>query len=170
MKLIVGAGEPLVGRLLLVNALAMQCRSVKLCRNPRCPACGTREITRLISSITRSSAGPGRLTGTRQVPVIAPAELRVRLRRGDDIDPIDVRDPHEWEIARLNGARLAPLSSFADALSTLDSPHDGRVLQEWGTQCEGGAASAGSRVQPCLEPCWRDPALEQGDRSERTRY
>ena len=135
VKLVVGAGEPLVGRLLLVDALRMDFRTVKLRRNPRCPACGTREITKLIDYQQFCGIG-GPEEETNDVPVIAPSELEVRLAQGDDLDLVDVREPHEWEIARIEGARLAPLSSFADALRTLDSGRDVVVY------CKSGVRSA----------------------------
>lgn len=135
VKLITGIGESLVGRLLLVDALAMQFRTVKVRRNPKCPACGTRELKALVDyeqfcgvrGLEDESAG---------VPALLPTELAARLARGDDLDLVDVREAHEWDICRIEGARLAPLSSFADALRTLDSARD-IVLY-----CKVGARSA----------------------------
>ncbi len=124
VKLLAGIGEPLVGRLLLVDALTMQFRTVKLRKDPRCPACGTREITqaRRLRAVLRD---PRRRGGrTVAVPALTPSDLAARLKRGDDLDLIDVREPHEWDICRIEGARLAPLSSFAESLRTLDSARD----------------------------------------------
>ena len=135
VKLVTGLGESLVGRLLLFDALRMQFRTVKLPRNPSCPACGTREIRELIDydQFCGTSGATDDLDG---IPAITPSDLHARLRRGDDLDLVDVREPHEWEICRIQGARLAPLSSFASALSTLDSARD-VVLY-----CKNGARSA----------------------------
>ncbi|HVI95777.1 MAG TPA: rhodanese-like domain-containing protein, partial [Anaeromyxobacter sp.] len=73
---------------------------------------------------------------TSGVPTITVAELAARRRRGDDFDLVDVREPHEWDIGRIEGARLAPLSSFADTLRTFDSARDVFVY------CKSGARSA----------------------------
>jgi len=135
VKLLAGIGEPLVGRLLLVDALSMQFRTVRLRKDPRCPACGTREITRLVDyeQFCGIRGGEDETTG---VPALTPSDLAARLQRGDDLDLVDVREPHEWDICRIEGARLAPLSSFAEALRTLDSARD-VVLY-----CKSGARSA----------------------------
>jgi adenylyltransferase/sulfurtransferase len=123
VKLITGIGEPLVGRLLLVDALSMQFRTVKLRKDPRCPACGTHEITKLID-YEQFCGIRGQPDETEGVPAIAAKELAARLARKDALDLIDVREPHEWDICRIEGARLAPLSSFTAALRTLDSARD----------------------------------------------
>jgi len=135
VKLLTGIGEPLVGRLLLVDALSMQFRTVRLRKDPRCPACGTREITSLVDyeQFCGIRGGEDETTG---VPALTPSDLAARLQRGDDLDLVDVREPHEWDICRIEGARLAPLSSFAEALRTLDSARD-VVLY-----CKSGARSA----------------------------
>jgi len=135
VKLIAGIGEPLVGRLLLVDAAAMQFRTVKLRKNARCPACGTREIRALID-YQQFCGLRGVEEPTSGVPTITVAELAARRRRGDDFDLVDVREPHEWDIGRIEGARLAPLSSFADTLRTFDSARDVFVY------CKSGARSA----------------------------
>jgi adenylyltransferase/sulfurtransferase len=135
IKLITGAGEPLVGRLLLVDALRMQFRSLKLRKNPSCPACGTREIKALID-YEQFCGVRGLPDETEDVPTITPEELDARRSRGDDLDLLDVRETHEWEIGRIEGARLAPLSSFSEALSTVDSARDVVVY------CKSGVRSA----------------------------
>jgi adenylyltransferase/sulfurtransferase len=123
VKLIARIGEPLVGRLLLVDALTMHFRSVKLRKDPRCPACGTRELQALVDydQFCGIGAEPDETAG---VPAIAPGELAARLRRGDAIDLVDVREPREWDICRIDGARLAPLSTFAASLRTFDGARD----------------------------------------------
>jgi len=134
VKLVAGIGEPLVGRLLLVDALSMQFRTVKLRKNPSCPACGTREIRELIDY--QQFCGIRDEEETDAVPAMTVAELDERRRGGAELDLVDVREPHEWDIGRIEGARLAPLSSFADALRTFDSARD-VVLY-----CKSGARSA----------------------------
>ncbi|BDG01175.1 molybdopterin-synthase adenylyltransferase MoeB [Anaeromyxobacter oryzae] len=135
VKLIVGAGEPLVGRLLLLDALRMDFRTVKLRKNPSCPACGTHEIQALID-YQQFCGIRGQPDETDGIPTITPAELDARRRRKDAFDLIDVREPHEWDIGRIEGARLTPLSSFAEALPTLDSARDLIVY------CKSGGRSA----------------------------
>jgi adenylyltransferase/sulfurtransferase len=137
IKLLLGIGEPLIGRLLLVDALATRFHTVKLRRDPACPACGTRTIRELVDyeefcGIRRAEAQE--LADA--VAEITPVELAERLRRGDDIDLIDVREPHEWEIARIPGARLIPLATVAEALPTLDA------TREIVVHCKGGVRSA----------------------------
>jgi molybdopterin/thiamine biosynthesis adenylyltransferase/rhodanese-related sulfurtransferase len=144
IKLILGIGEPLIGRLLLVDALRMQFRTLKLRRDPTCPACGTREITELIDyeefcGVRRAAAEAA--LAAQSLPEITPRELATRLARGDDLDLIDVRDPHEWEIARIPGARLIPLGTLVEALPTLDS------AREIVVHCKGGARSAKAVAQ-----------------------
>jgi adenylyltransferase/sulfurtransferase len=123
VKYIAGIGEPLVGRLLLVDALSMSFRTVKLRKDPRCPACGTRELKALVD-YEQFCGIRGQPDETEGVPAITPKELAARLAKGDPLDLVDVREPHEWDICRIDGARLAPLSSFAGALRTLDSARD----------------------------------------------
>jgi len=135
VKLVTGVGDPLVGRLLLVDAASMEFRTVKLRRDPRCPACGTREIKAL--------ADDPRLCGIRgaaepeaDVPTMTVGELHARRRRGDDLDLVDVREPHEWALSRIEGARLAPLSRFAESIGSFDRARDVVVF------CKVGIRSA----------------------------
>jgi adenylyltransferase/sulfurtransferase len=123
VKLIAGIGEPLVGRLLLVDALSMQFRTVRLRKDPRCPACGTRELRALVD-YEQFCGIRGQEDETEGVPTLTPRELEARLRGKEPLDLVDVRERHEWDICRIEGARLAPLSSFAEALRTLDSARD----------------------------------------------
>lgn len=121
LKLLLGIGDTLIGRLLLIDALGSRFRTVRLERDPACPACGTREIRELIDYDQFCSAGaPSDVA----VPEITPAELARRLARGDTFDVIDVREPYEWEIARIPGARLIPLGALTHALSSLDADRD----------------------------------------------
>src|SRR5580704_11504692 len=131
IKLILGIGEPLIGRLLLVDALTAQFRTVKIRRDPTCPACGTHEIQELIDYDAFCGA-PEPVT----VKELTPRELAEKLTRGDDFDLIDVREPFEWEIAHIEGARLVPLSTFPDAIKELDASREIVV------QCKVGGRSA----------------------------
>lgn len=143
LKLILGVGESLAGRLLLVDTLGMQFRTVKLRRDPVCPACGTREIRELmdyehfcgVSPAQSDEAMPTVAHGDSEIVELSPKELSERLARGDDFDLIDVREPFEWEIARIAGARLIPLGRLADELPTLDA------TREIVLYCKGGVRS-----------------------------
>jgi len=134
VKQILGVGESLVGRLLLIDALRMEFRTVKLRKSPTCPACGTREIRELIDY--EQFCGVGAEPEGEAVAELAPRELAARRQRGDALDLIDVREPHEWEIGHISGARLVPLATLPAALHTIDSSRDVVVY------CKGGTRSA----------------------------
>jgi adenylyltransferase/sulfurtransferase len=133
LKLILDVGDPLIGRLLLVDALGASWRTVRVARNPSCPACGTRAITQLVEDdqfCGVSDAGPTPAA----VPEITPLELAGRLQ-GADLHLIDVRQPHEVEIASIGGV-LVPLATLGAALSSI--PRDRDVV----VYCRSGARSA----------------------------
>jgi len=136
IKLILGNGEPLVGRLLLFDALMMRFRELKLRKNPDCPMCGEkRTITKLIDyqefcGIRGEEAAP-----TVSVPEITPKELKARLDRGDDLYILDVREPHEYQICQIGG-HLIPLGDLARRVNELDSS------REIVAHCRSGKRSA----------------------------
>jgi adenylyltransferase/sulfurtransferase len=136
IKLILGIGETLVGRLLLIDALGAQFRTVKVRKNPACPMCGTHEIKELIDYDEFCGIKPeaGSMKREDAMPEITPVELAERLRAGD-VELIDVREPHEWDIARIPGARLIPLGEFPAVIPSLDKTHDIVV------QCRSGVRS-----------------------------
>lgn len=141
IKLIIGQGDPLIGRLLLFDALKMKFRELKLRRNPDCPLCGDRPtIKELIDydqfcGITPPTEKKEEKTGMREMTV---GELKERLDRGDKLTIIDVREPHEWQIANLEklGARLIPLGQVGERLSEIN-PEEEIVLH-----CKMGGRSA----------------------------
>ena len=137
IKLILGTGESLKGRLLLFDALAMKFRELKLRKNHSCPACGDHPtITKLIDYYefcgVRGEEAPG--PGV-QVPEIAPRDLKSRLDRGDDLFILDVREPHEFQICNLNG-HLIPLGELPRRVHELDSS------REIVAHCRSGKRSA----------------------------
>ena len=138
LKLVLGSGDPLIGRLLLVDALAMRFRTLQLRADPTCPACGTREITELIDydEFCGTRGANGTATGG---DVITPRELAERLVRNDDVQLVDVREPGEWDIARLPGARLVPLATLAESLHSLDRERDIVVYCRVGVRGERAA-------------------------------
>jgi adenylyltransferase/sulfurtransferase len=120
IKLVLGVGAPLIGRLLLIDALEMQFRSIALRRDPECPACGTHEIRELIDYEKFCGVGAVGADDEDAISDITPRELAERLRRGDDIQLIDVREEWEWQIAKLPGAKLIPLGSLESRVDSLD--------------------------------------------------
>jgi sulfur-carrier protein adenylyltransferase/sulfurtransferase len=120
IKLVLGKGDPLIGRLLLVDALSMQFRTIQLRRDPLCPACGTHEIKELIDYEAFCGVTINEESNEERISYISPRELATRIERGDDIQLVDVREEWEWQIARIPGARLIPLGMLEDEASTLD--------------------------------------------------
>ncbi len=150
IKLILGIGEPLIGRLLLVDALGMKFRTLKLRKNPECPACGTHEIQELIdydqfcgiappaavgplevSSHGAVAAGAAEVDG---VPQISVEELKAKREAG--VFVLDVREPHEAQIATL-GATLIPVGSLEQRIGELA----GREGEEILVHCKSGGRS-----------------------------
>jgi adenylyltransferase/sulfurtransferase len=120
IKLLLGLGDTLAGRLLLLDALRMNVRTIALRRDPQCPACGTREIRELIDYDAFCGVGAHGGADGADIPEISPRELAEKLRRGDDFDLVDVREPHEHAYARIEGARLVPLAAVPRAAASLD--------------------------------------------------
>ena len=135
IKLIVGVGETLVGRLLLCDARRMQFRELALAKDPACPVCGTHPtVTELIDYEAFCGMGEeGR--GTGEGVEIEAVELKREWTAKPDLVVLDVREPHEYAIARIDGARLIPLSELPGRLSEID----GRA--EIVTHCHHGARS-----------------------------
>ncbi len=152
IKLILGIGEPLIGRLLLVDALGMQFRTLKLRKNPDCPACGTHEIKELIDydqfcGITPpTSTGPlevsshGSIDGSANtiegVPQISVEQLKGALDAGETPFILDVREPHEYAIVNL-GAPLIPVGQISQRLGDLPPQKDAEIV----VHCKTGGRS-----------------------------
>jgi adenylyltransferase/sulfurtransferase len=136
LKLILGAGDPLVGRLLLVDALRMQFRMLRFERDPSCPACGTHTLKTLIDYDAFCGIAPPDATAE-----ITPRELADRIAGGTRPVLIDVREPREWELARIEGAQLIPLGTLEAAMGSLDRTADIVVY------CKTGARSAKAMEQ-----------------------
>ena len=137
VKLILGAGEPLVGRLLLYDALAMRFRELRLRRNPECPVCGDHPtVTKLIDY--QEFCGVGR--GDEPVPEAAgdiePTEVKQKIDRGDDFVLIDVREPHEYQICNIPYAKLIPLGELPKRVNELNT------ADEIVAHCKSGMRSA----------------------------
>jgi adenylyltransferase/sulfurtransferase len=141
VKLLLGRGTPLVGRLLLYDALQMSFREFKVRRNPACPVCGDRPtVTRLIDYEqfcgVRGEETPHRTGETMGASgEIAPEELKRRLDAGEGVFILDVRNPPEYAICRIAGSTLIPLPELPQRLGELDP---GRELV---VHCKGGMRS-----------------------------
>ncbi len=142
VKLILGIGQPLVGRLLLYDALGMKFREMRLRKNPECPICGEHPtITKLIDyhqfcGVPTPNQGPAPAQETKlNENEIDVTELKQKLDRGDKFTLIDVREPHEYKIAKIPGAKLIPLGEFPQHLSEFN-PEDDIVIH-----CRSGVRS-----------------------------
>jgi sulfur-carrier protein adenylyltransferase/sulfurtransferase len=114
IKLLLGIGETLAGRLLVLDALRGRFQTIAIAKDPGCPACGTREIRELIDYDAFCGGA------TREVTEMTPRELARRLANEESLELIDVREPYEWNIAHLEGARLIPLAQLPSAVPSLD--------------------------------------------------
>ncbi len=140
IKLLLGIGSTLVGRLLLYNALDMTFEFVKLKKNPKCKVCGENpEVTELIDYEAFCGVpGYDHDEGSAGMDWdISVSELAEKLRRGENIRLIDVREPHEVEISSIPGEELFPLGQLAERLPELDSAQDMVVF------CKTGYAPCG---------------------------
>jgi adenylyltransferase/sulfurtransferase len=136
VKLILGAGQPLIGRLMLYDALAMKFRELKLRRDPDCPMCGDHPtITKLID-YQQFCGIPQHQEAVPVTGEIDAVELKAKLDRGDDFKLIDVREPHEFQICRIPGSTLIPLGELPKHLNELDPS------AEYVMHCKMGGRSA----------------------------
>lgn len=124
IKLILGQGDPLIGRLLIFDALKMKFKELKVRKDPNCPVCGTNPtITSLIDYDQFCGTAPvdAPISRAAGIPEIAPLDLKARLDAGDKVVLLDVREPHEFKICALPGARLIPVNDLAKRIHELDS-------------------------------------------------
>jgi adenylyltransferase/sulfurtransferase len=141
IKLILGKGEPLIGRLLLVDALNMRFRELKLRKNPKCPVCGENPtVTALIDYQHFCGIVPetpatseGRIVKN-GIPQITVKELKARRDAGEDVFLLDVREPYEYQIAQIGG-KLIPQNDVPNRLAEI--PRDREIV----VQCRSGARS-----------------------------
>ena len=138
VKLILGIGETLSGRLLLYDALNMRFRELKLRRDPECPVCGDHPTIRELidyhqfCGVPRQPAQAGR-PAEGQMDV---TELKAKIDRGDRFTLIDVREPHEYQIGRIPGSQLIPLGELPKRVNELDP------AAEIVVHCKSGVRSA----------------------------
>ncbi len=143
IKLILGKGEPLIGRLLLVNSLDMRFRELKLRKNPDCPVCGTHPtVTELIDYQQFCGIVPEQKEAPMQngIPQMSVKELKQRLDQGDKLFVLDVREPWEYQVANIGG-HLIPLNDLPKRVAELNPD------QEIVVQCKsGGRSQRGRRI------------------------
>ncbi|MCL4519918.1 MAG: molybdopterin-synthase adenylyltransferase MoeB [Thaumarchaeota archaeon] len=120
VKLILGKGEPLIGRLLIYDALSMKFEELKVRKNPKCPCCSPNpEITKLIDYET--------FCGMEKMPqgaTIMPKDLVEELRSGKQVLLLDVREPHEYDLVHIEGSELIPLGKLPERVNELNSANE----------------------------------------------
>jgi adenylyltransferase/sulfurtransferase len=137
IKLILNIGDPLIGKLMLFNALDMSFEFVRLRKNPNCKVCGENpQVTELIDyeafcGVPGHDHDAGSVGGGWDITV---AEMAARMQHGNHLRLLDVREPHELQISRLEGATLIPLGQLASRLSELDSAEEMVVFCKSGTR------------------------------------
>ncbi len=139
IKLILGAEETLINRLLLFDAWTMKFREFKLRKDPACPVCGENpSVTALVDyeEFCGLRQSPTDKTASERLEEISARELKRRLDEGDDLQIIDVREPSEFEIARIAGTTLIPLGQVVARLNEIDT------AKETVIHCKGGVRSA----------------------------
>jgi adenylyltransferase/sulfurtransferase len=142
VKLILGIGAPLIGRLMLYDALGMKFRELKLRRNPECPVCGdNRTITELIDynqfcGVPDTALPQETIEAPTVTTDIEPKDVKAKQDRGEEFTLVDVREPHEYQIARIPGAILIPLGDLPKRLNELNP--DAEIVMH----CKMGGRSA----------------------------
>jgi sulfur-carrier protein adenylyltransferase/sulfurtransferase len=136
IKLILGKGEPLIGRLLLIDALGMKFRELKLRKNPDCPVCGKNPtVTKLIDYQEFCGIRGEEKPVETGIPEMTVEELKRRLDAGENLFVLDVREPHEYQICNIGG-HLIPLGDLPNRVNELDSS------REIVAHCRSGVRSA----------------------------
>jgi molybdopterin/thiamine biosynthesis adenylyltransferase/rhodanese-related sulfurtransferase len=140
VKLILGKGRPLIGRLLLYDALQMSFQEFKIRRNPKCPLCGDNPTIKQLIDYDQfcgirgqEAAAPAAAVADGETTV---EELKARLDRGDRVFVLDVRNPEEFQIGRIPGSQLIPLPELPQRVGELDAE------QEMVVHCKSGMRSA----------------------------
>jgi adenylyltransferase/sulfurtransferase len=140
IKLILGVGEPLIGRFLIYDALRMRFRELKLKKDPDCPVCGTHPTVKALIDYDQfcgiQPAAPEPVNVINNATEITAVELKQRLDRGDALKIVDVREPNEYQINRIPGSVLIPLGDVPQRYRELN-PDDELVVH-----CKMGGRSA----------------------------
>ncbi len=135
VKLILGKGSPLIGRLLLYDALQMSFQQFKVRRNPRCPICGDQPTIKQLIDYEQFCGVGGQPTPAAPTAEMTVEELKQRMDRKDDLYILDVRNPEEIQICRLPGSIVIPLPQLGQRMTELDKS------REWIVHCKSGMRS-----------------------------
>jgi molybdopterin/thiamine biosynthesis adenylyltransferase/rhodanese-related sulfurtransferase len=139
IKVLIGIGEPIVGRLMIYDALEMNYRSLNIRKDPDCAICGKNPtITELIDYDAFCGAVSADAQEAASGSTITAAELKDMLDRKDNIFLVDVREPNEYEIVSIPGATLIPKDQFLNGSALERLPQDKRIV----LHCKSGARSA----------------------------
>jgi rhodanese-related sulfurtransferase len=139
IKLLAGIGEPLLGSLMVYDALEMTYRKIKVRKDPNCAICGENPtVTELIDYDDFCGAVSEEAQSAVVGSTITATELHDWLDSGKSIDLIDVREPAEWEIVRIPGAHLVPKGEFLNGTALADLPQDKQIV----LYCKTGVRSA----------------------------
>jgi adenylyltransferase/sulfurtransferase len=136
IKLILGAGDSLVNRLLLYNAWKMSFQSVRIARDPGCPICGDNPTIRSLIDYQQFCGLKKTVPADQSISEISAKELKHRLDLGHHLQLIDVREASEHAIARIPGAKLIPLGQILNRIAELDATQETVIF------CKGGVRSA----------------------------
>lgn len=158
IKVILGIGEPLIGRFLIYDALRMRFRELKLRRDPECPVCGDNPtVTELIDYEQFCGVKPAAAAtptaasaASQEIPAVTVEDLKARLDAQDDLLIVDVREPHEVDICRIAGSTVIPLGELPARLAEVPRDRDvvvhckmgGRSAKAVGLLCEAGYTRA----------------------------
>jgi sulfur-carrier protein adenylyltransferase/sulfurtransferase len=139
IKVLTGIGEPLVGRLMIYDALEMNYRSVKVRKDPECAVCGKNPtVTELIDYEAFCGAVSEEAVEAAKDSTITPRTLKQWIDEGQNLEIIDVREPAEWEIVHIDGAKLVPKNEFLIGEALADLPQDKKIV----LHCKSGVRSA----------------------------
>jgi adenylyltransferase/sulfurtransferase len=138
IKLILGKGDPLIGRLLLVDSLNMKFRELKLRKNPECPVCGTNPTVKTLIDYQQFCGIQPPAAVQNGIPQMSVQDLKRKLDAKEDFLLLDVREPHEFQIANLNG-KLIPVGDLPNRVNELDAAR--QAGQEIVVHCKAGGRS-----------------------------
>jgi sulfur-carrier protein adenylyltransferase/sulfurtransferase len=139
IKIVLGIGETLAGRLLTLDALTMQFRTLRLRRDPECPICGDRPTVKALIDYQQFCGITPASTAVSDVPEVTVEELKSEIDAGKPLWILDVREPREWEICRLPGTTLIPLGELSKRLAEVPRGVD---MPDIVVHCKMGGRSA----------------------------
>jgi adenylyltransferase/sulfurtransferase len=136
VKLITGTGDPMIGRMLIYDALELRFREMKVRKDPECPVCGKNPTVTELIDYDAFCGVTNEVAEFASQLQLTPRELKDLMDGGEEVALIDVREPHEWDIVRLEGAKLIPMNEVVERASEI--PQAGTVA----VYCKVGSRSA----------------------------